>query len=354
MATARRLEELRELLESRQYTGLRQELSQMNEADIAAVMEELEEEQLLKIFRILPKDLAADVFTYMDVDNQQFIITSLSERDAANIIDNLMADDATDLLEEMPASIVKKLLAIASPETRRAINQLLRYPEDCAGSIMTVEFVDLKENMTVTESIERIRNLGLDSETINNCYVLDTRRKLVGTVTLRSLLLSREDAVIGDIMEENVISVNTMMDQEKVARQFQKYDFTAMPVVDQENRLVGIITVDDIVDILEQEATEDIEKMAAIVPSDKPYMKTGILETWKKRIPWLLLMMISATFMDRIIASFENALSTCVEKGFLDFLRRRMRTLSVFRRVSCRRDRSIWSCPATISTGIMR
>lgn len=292
----------------------------MNEADIAAVMEELEEEQLLKIFRILPKDLAADVFAYMDVDNQQFIITSLSERDAANIIDNLMADDATDLLEEMPASIVKKLLAIASPETRRAINQLLRYPEDCAGSIMTVEFVDLKENLTVTESIERIRNLGLDSENINNCYVLDTRRKLVGTVTLRSLLLSREDAVIGDIMEENVIAVNTMMDQEKVARQFQKYDFTAMPVVDQENRLVGIITVDDIVDILEQEATEDIEKMAAIVPSDKPYMKTGILETWKKRIPWLL-MMISATFTERIIASFENALSTCVEKGFLDFFK---------------------------------
>lgn len=324
METARRLEELRELLESRQYTGLRQELSQMNEADIAAVMEELEEEQLLKIFRILPKDLAADVFAYMDVDNQQFIITSLaglSERDAANIIDNLMADDATDLLEEMPASIVKKLLAIASPETRRAINQLLRYPEDCAGSIMTVEFVDLKENLTVTESIERIRNLGLDSETINNCYVLDTRRKLVGSVTLRSLLLSREDAVIGDIMEENVISVNTMMDQEKVARQFQKYDFTAMPVVDQENRLVGIITVDDIVDILEQEVTEDIEKMAAIVPSDKPYMKTGILETWKKRIPWLLLMMISATFTERIIASFENALSTCVEKGFLDFFK---------------------------------
>ncbi len=312
METARRLEELRELLESRQYTGLRQELSQMNEADIAAIMEELEEEQLLKIFRILPKDLAADVFAYMDVDNQQFIITSLSDRDAANIIDNLMADDATDLLEEMPASIVKKLLAIASPDTRRAINQLLRYPEDCAGSIMTVEFVDLKENLTVAESIGRIRNLGLDSETINNCYVLDTRRKLVGTVTLRSLLLSEEDAVIGDIMEENVISVNTMMDQEKVARQFQKYDFTAMPVVDQENRLVGIITVDDIVDILEQEATEDIEKMAAIVPSDKPYMKTGILETWKKRIPWLLLLMISATFTERIIASFENALSACV------------------------------------------
>ena len=312
METGQRLEELRELLESRQYTGLRQKLSQMNEADVAAIMEELEEEQLLKIFRILPKDLAADVFAYMDVDNQQLIITSLSDRDAANIIDNLMADDATDLLEEMPANIVKKILAIASPDTRRAINHLLRYPEDCAGSIMTVEYVDLKENLTVSESIGRIRNLGLDSETINNCYVLDGRRKLVGTVTLRSLLLSQEDAVIGDIMEENVISVNTMMDQEMVARKFQKYDFTAMPVVDQENRLVGIITVDDIVDILEQEATEDIEKMAAIVPSDKPYMKTGIIETWKKRIPWLLLLMISATFTERIIASFEEALSACV------------------------------------------
>ena len=248
----------------------------------------------------------------MEVDNQQMIITSLSERDAAGIIDNLMADDATDLLEEMPANIVKKLLAMASPETRRDINHLLRYPEDSAGSIMTVEYVDLKENLTVAESIQRIRKIGLDSETINVCYVLDSRRKLVGTVTLRALLLSPEDRVIADIMHENVISASTMMDQEKVARLFQKYDFTAMPVVDQENRLVGIITVDDIVDILEQEATEDIEKMAAIVPSDKPYMKTGILETWKKRIPWLLLLMISSTFTERIIASFETALSACV------------------------------------------
>lgn len=306
------VEELRELLDTKQYTGLRQKLMELNEADIAAIMEEMEEKEMLKIFRILPKDLAAEVFAYMEVENQQFIITSLSERDAANIIDNLMADDATDFLEEMPASVVKKLLSLASPETRRDINLLLRYPEDSAGSIMTVEFIDLKENLTVENAIERIRNMGLDSETINICYVLDSRRTLIGTVALRYLLLSPSDAVIGDIMNENVISINTMMDQEEVARQFQKYDFTAMPVVDQENRLVGIITVDDIVDILTQEATEDIEMMAAILPTDKPYMRTGVWETWMKRIPWLLLLMVSSTFTERIISSAEDALSACV------------------------------------------
>lgn len=303
---------IRELLDSKQYTRLRQMLSELNDADIAALLEEMEEQDMLKVFRILPKDLAADVFSYMDVDNQQFIITSLSDRDAANIVDNLMADDAADLMEEMPANVVKKILANASPETRRDINHLLRYQEDSAGSIMTVEYVDLKENLTVDEAIARIRKIGVDSETINICYVLDSRRKLVGTVALRYLLLSQPDEVISDIMHENVISISTMMDQEEVARQFQKYDFTAMPVVDNENRLVGIITVDDIVDILQEEATEDIEKMAAIVPSDKPYMKTGVLETWKKRIPWLLLLMVSATFTGRIIASYESALSACM------------------------------------------
>lgn len=303
---------IRELLDSKQYTRLRQMLSELNDADIAALLEEMEEQDMLKVFRILPKDLAADVFSYMDVDNQQFIITSLSDRDAANIVDNLMADDAADLMEEMPANVVKKILANASLETRRDINHLLRYPEDSAGSIMTVEYVDLKENLTVDEAIARIRKIGVDSETINICYVLDSRRKLVGTVALRYLLLSQPDEVISDIMHENVISISTMMDQEEVARQFQKYDFTAMPVVDNENRLVGIITVDDIVDILQEEATEDIEKMAAIVPSDKPYMKTGVLETWKKRITWLLLLMVSATFTGRIIASYESALSACM------------------------------------------
>lgn len=306
------LESIKELLENKQYTSLRQALTELNDADIAVILENLDEEDRLKVFRILPKSMAADVFSYLEIDNQQMIITSLADKEAASIINNLMADDATDLLEEMPANIVKKLLANATPEVRRDINHLLQYPEDSAGSIMTVEFLDLKEHLTVQEAIERIRKRGVDSETINICYVLDQSRMLIGTVALRYLLLSEPDAIIGEIMHENVISVNTLMDQEEVARQFQKYDFTAMPVVDNENRLVGIITVDDIVDILQEEATEDIEKMAAITPSDKPYLRTGIWETWKNRIPWLLLLMLSATFTGSIIASFEAALSSCV------------------------------------------
>ena len=305
------LEIVKELLETKQYTRLRQKMAEMNTADIAVILEELDEEDLLKIFRILPKNMAADVFSYLEVDSQQFIITSLSEKDAASIINNLMADDATDLLEEMPANVVKKLLANAHPETRRDINHLLRYPEDSAGSIMTVEYVDLKENMTIQDAIDRIRQIGVDSETINICYVLDAKRTLVGTVALRYLLISPPDAIIGEIMHENVIYINTLMDQEEVARQFQKYDFTAMPVVDNENRLVGIITVDDIVDIMQEEATEDMEKMAAIVPLDKPYMKMSIFELWKKRMPWLLLLMISATLTGSVLTRFENALMAC-------------------------------------------
>ena len=306
------LQELLDLLTAKKYTKLREKLSEMNDADIAAFIEELDEEDFLKVFRILPKSIAADVFAYLPVDIQQFIITALSDREAASIINNLMADDATDLLEEMPANVVKKLLANANAETRRDINHLLRYPEDSAGSIMTVEYVDLKEKSTVAEAIERIRKIGVDSETINICYVLDAKRTLKGTVALRYLLISPPDAIIGDIMHENVISLQTMMDQEEVAHQFQKYDFTSMPVVDNENRLVGIVTVDDVVDIMTEEATEDIEKMAAILPTDKPYMKTGVIETFKKRIPWLLLLMISATFTGKIISSFEDALSVYV------------------------------------------
>ena len=307
-----KLEEICTLLETKQYTGLRQKITEYNDADIAAILEELSEQDMLKVFRILPKTTAADVFAYLDVDNQQKIIRSLSDAEAAGIINGMMADDAADLFEEMPANIVKRLLANVSPEARRDINHLLRYPEDSAGSIMTVEYVDLKENLTVAQALERIRKVGVDSETINICYVLDAGRHLIGTAALRYLLLSDPEAIIGDIMHENVISVNTLMDQEEVARQFQKYDFTSMPVVDNENRLVGIITVDDIMDILEEETTEDIEKMAAIVPSDKPYMKTGVFETWKKRIPWLLLLMVSSTFTGLIIGRFEDALSACV------------------------------------------
>ena len=306
------MEEIVELLNAGQYVKLRQLIAGYNVADIAAYMEKLEQDEVLKLFRILPKSMAADVFSYLEIETEQYIITSLSEKDAANIIDHLMADDATDLLEEMPANVVKRLLAHASADTRRDINHLLRYPEDSAGSIMTVEYVDLKETLTVEQAIARIRKVGVDSETINICYVLDQRRTLVGTVALRYLLLSPPDSVIGEIMNENIISLHTMMDQEEVARQFKKYDFTSMPVVDNEDRLVGIITVDDVVDILEEETTEDIEKMAAIVPSDKPYMKTGVIESWKKRIPWLMLLMISATFTGKIISAFEDALSKYV------------------------------------------
>ncbi len=306
------MEEIRELLETKQYTTIRQKLSEMYDADVAQILEELPAEDFMKVFRILPKDTAADVFSYLEIEHQQMIITSLSEKDTANIINNMMADDAADLFEEMPANIVKRLLSAVSPETRRDINHLLRYPEDSAGSIMTVEYVDLKENLTVAEALERIRKVGLDSETINTCYVLGPSRKLLGTITLRKILLSDPDALIGDLMHENMIYVNTTTDQEEVARIIQKYDFTAVPVVDNEERLVGIVTVDDIVDILQQEATEDIEKMAAIVPTDKPYMRTGVFETWKKRIPWLLLLMVSATFTGGIIGKFESALSTYV------------------------------------------
>ena len=306
------VEQLQELLSSRQYTQLRQTISEMNTTDVAAAMSEMEQEESLKMFRLLPKDMAADVFADLEIEVQQYIIQSMSDREASNIIENLMADDATDLLEEMPASVVKRILANASPETRADINHLLRYPEDSAGSIMTVEYVDLHEDMTVNDAIERIRKKGVDSETINICYVVTKQKILVGTVALRYLLIMKPDDVIGDIMNTNVISINTMTDQEEAARLFQKYGFTAMPVVDNESRMVGIITIDDVVDIMEEEATEDIEKMAAIVPSDKPYPKVGIFETYKSRMPWLLFLMVSATFTGAIITKFEDALSAYV------------------------------------------
>ena len=283
---------LRELLEQKQYTKLRQEVADMNVADVAAVMDEMEDEESLRIFRILPKGIAADVFANLEIEVQQYIIQSLSDKEASSIIDNLMADDATDLLEEMPANIVKKILKNAKPETRKDINHLLRYPEDSAGSIMTVEYVDLKENMTVSDAVDRIRKIGLDSETVNICYVVNAQRVLIGTVALRYLVILNPDAIIGEVMNDNVISINTLTDQEEAARIFQKYDFTAMPVVDNENRMVGIITIDDVVDIIQEEATEDIEKMAAIIP--------------------LLLLMISATFTGAIITSYEEALASYV------------------------------------------
>ncbi len=300
---------MKEVIERRDFKEFRRMASEMNEADVASVLEELEEADILKFFRVLPKNIAADVFAYLPIDLQQSMILMLTEGEATNIIENMYVDDAADLFDEMPANVVTRLLAKTSAETRRTINQLLKYPDDSAGSLMTTEYEALKLHLKVSEALEKIRKDGIDKETINTCYVLDKNRTLLGTVTLRSLLFADPDTEVGDIMTENVISITTLTDQEDVARDFQKYDFSVMPVVDSEDRLVGIITVDDVVDIMQQEATEDIEKMAAISPTDAPYIKTGVFETWKKRIPWLLLLMISATFTGMIIAHFEDALS---------------------------------------------
>ncbi len=306
------IEEMLAMVEKKAYKEFREYAMEENEADIASVLEELPENELLTFFRILPKDKAADVFAYLPIDVQQHMIVTFSLGEAAGIIENLSFDDAADLMDEMPANVVTRLLANTSPETRSTINALLKYPDSSAGSLMTTEFEGLKEGMKVSQAIEKIRNDGIDKETINVCYVLDAARKLKGTVTLRSLLLADPNTLVGDIMTEHVISVNTLDDQEDVARDFQHYDFSAMPVVDSEQRLVGIITVDDIVDIMQQEATEDIEKMAAIRPTDMPYSKTGVFETYKKRIPWLLLLMISATFTGMIISYFESALDKMI------------------------------------------
>jgi len=306
------LNTINELIEQKKYLQLREELSQLNSADIAALFEDLSSEEIVKIFRLLPKNMAAEIFSYLPIEEQQNIINLLTTKEAAIIIDNLFADDAADLMEEMPSGIVKKILSQTDPETRRDINSLLKYPEDSAGSIMTVEFLELKENLTVEQALNVIRKDGINKENINYCYVLDLERKILGVVSLRKLLFSDPEEIIRNIMHENVITISTMTDQEEVSHMFQKYDFTVMPVVDSESRLVGIITVDDVVDIMQQEATEDIEKMAAIMPTDKPYMKTGIFESWKKRIPWLLLLMISATFTSRIIQHYEEALAAYV------------------------------------------
>ncbi len=306
------LERVNELIEKKDYMELRNELLEMNEADIAAIFEELSNAEIIRLFRLLPKDMAAEVFSFLSIEVEQFIITSLTAKEAGLLIDNMFADDAADLMDEMPANVVTKLLAHADPETRRDINHLLQYPEDSAGSLMTVEYVSLKEGLTVSQAIAQIRQNAGDSADFSTCYVLDVRRKLIGVVELRDLILAEPDALVGDVMNENYIFVNTHDDQEAVAKSFQKYDCTAMPVVDRDHRLVGIITIDDIVDIIEQEATEDIEMMAAITPTDKPYMKTGVFETWKKRIPWLLLLMISATFTGQIIQHYEDALGAYI------------------------------------------
>lgn len=271
-----------DLIEEKNYTVLKDELNAMNEADIAEILEEVDDQNLIKIFRLLSKDIAASVFAELDIDKEQLIINSLTLKEAAIIVDNMYADDAADLMEELPANVVKRILMQTTAETRKDINTLLMYPEDSAGSIMTVEIADLKENDTVKSAISKIKKFSIESETIDYCYVLDNKRTLLGIVSLKQLLFASSNTLIKNIMDRDICYVNTLDDQEVVAYAFQKYDLTVMPVVDKEGRLVGIVTIDDIVDILEEEATEDIEKMAGIVSSDKPYMKTSVFETWKK------------------------------------------------------------------------
>lgn len=298
-----------ELVNEKKFTKLRQLLTEMNPADIATVLEEVSENDLPIVFRILPKELAAELFSYMESDMQHFLIEKLSDTELKQVFDELFMDDTVDILEEMPANVTKRILRNTSVEKRKMINQLLAYPDDSAGSIMTTEYIDLKRTMTVDDAIDRIRSIGLQTETINTCYVIGMHRKLLGIVTVKDLLLNPKDTLLEDIMDENVISANTLDDKEEVANLFEKYDFIALPVVDTENRLVGIITVDDAIDVLQEEATEDIEKMAAILPSDKSYFKTSVFSTFKSRIPWLLLLMISATFTGAIISSFEEKLT---------------------------------------------
>lgn len=300
------------LLENKKYTALRDIFVTLQPADIAYIFDEIPEKSLPLLFRLLPKELAAETFVEMDEHTQQMLIHGFSDTELKEVVDELYVDDAVDLIEEMPANVVMRILRQADPDVRKKINEVLNYPEDSAGSIMTTEFVSLRPSMTVSDSIKRIRRTGVDKETIYTCYVTDDNRKLIGMISIKTLLLSDEDSTVSDIMEPNVISVNTLDDQEHVASLFNKYNFLAIPVVDGEKRLVGIVTVDDAIDVMQEEMTEDIEMMAAITPTDKPYMKTGVLETYRKRIPWLLILMISATFTGLIITSYEKALAVQV------------------------------------------
>jgi len=301
-----------ELIEQGKYAEVRNKITEMNEVDIAQLLEETDKHKLLVIFRILPKDVAAGVFSYISYELQRYIVESITDSEIKNILDELFLDDTIDFLEEMPSNIVKRVLKNADETTRKLINQFLNYPENSAGSIMTIEYVDLKKEMTVKQALQHIKETGIDKETIDTCYILDDSRKLEGVISIRKLILSDESVVIKDIMDTDVIYVNTHDNQEEIAALFKKYDFLSMPVVDNERRLVGIVTIDDIVDVIEQENTEDFQKMAAIQPSEKEYLKTNALVLAKHRITWLLVLMLSATFTGNIIKKFDEVLQSIV------------------------------------------
>lgn len=303
---------LMELIEQKKYVEIKKELSQMNEVDVAELLDPLDEHLTLLLFRMLPKDLAVEVFSYFSTEQQMGIINSITDKELEYIMDELFFDDMIDLIEEMPANIVKKILKSTKEEERKLINQFLKYPANSAGSIMTIEYVDLKKEMTVGEALAHIKETGLNKETIYTCYVTDNKRVLEGIISLRTLVVSNEDEILEDIMEKDVIKVNTHDDQESIAGIFMKYGFLALPVVDKENRLTGIITVDDIMDVIEQEATEDFQLMAAMSPSEEAYLDTDVFTLAKQRLPWLLILMISATFTGRIMLKFENVLASVV------------------------------------------
>ena len=301
---------LANLDDAKKYQSLRDVMETLPAPDLAAVFEDLPAEKLPVLFRLCPKDLAADVFAELTPATQQQLIDGLTDTELKAVVDELFVDDATDLVEEMPANVVKRILAQADPATRRMINELLKYPEDSAGGVMTTELMELRPDMTVAQAMEAIRRNGFDKETINNCYVTDSSRRLVGVVSLRALVLAKNtEEPIKDLMDSNVVSVSTTTDQEDVSKLFEKYGFLAIPVVDAENRLVGIVTIDDAISILQDEASEDIAKMNAIGPSDKPYFKQSMWDLYKSRAPWLLFLMISATFSSLVIRGYEDALA---------------------------------------------
>ena len=314
----KRTDELTELLNKRDMKQLKQRMEELNEFDVAEFLAEIDDNQMPMVFRLLSKETAAEVFANFDTPEQEKIINSITDSELSGIIEELYVDDAVDMMEELPANVVKRVMRAARPETRNLINQYLRYPDNSAGSIMTSEFVDLKKYMNVKEAFARIRRIGEDKETIYICFVTSADRKLEGIVTVKDLLLADDDTVLEDLMDRNVIFASTTEDQESVSEKFSDYDLMALPVVDGEGRLVGIVTVDDIIDVMEQEATEDFEKMAGILPSDKPYSRTSTVEMWKNRIPWLLFLMLSATFTSMILTRFEDMLA--VQAGLVAFI----------------------------------
>ena len=302
-------EKINELINEKKFRDVKVLLSDMQVADIAENIKDLSIDEIAKIIRLLNKDMAADLFSELPLSIETELLSKLTDKEAVFIINEMFADDAADVLDEMPASIVKRILKQCDKDTRSDINKLLNYPEDSAGSVMTVEYAELKSDLTIKQAISILRKEIDEYETINVCYVVDSRRKLLGHISLKDILLADADDIVINIAQKDTVCVKTTTDQEEVGRLFKKYDLTVMPVVDKEDRLVGIITIDDIMDIMEEEATEDIEKMAAISPSDKPYLEISPIETWKARIPWLLLLMISATFTGQIISNFETSLA---------------------------------------------